>query len=232
MSRPYDPRSTPHSTTSPWPASIASRTRSWTVRAGTLVDAPRACHTMQYVHRWSHPSCTLMNARDRSAGASRRPIWPRRHGEHVSRDAVLVTVREDRVDRRVRAGVCVDAAAREHQVRIGVETPQPANPLARGGIRLRGDRAGVEHANVGGLALRNDVASTGGEPACEVRHLGEVHLAPEHGERDAQRAIDWRAHAGGGAATASRSPAAGEEQRCRHRPREPARQACATRGGR
>ena len=160
------------------------------------------------------------------------PICRRRHGEHVSRNAVLVTVREDRVDSGVRAGVCVDAAAREHQVRIGVETPQPANPLARGGIRLRGDRARVEHANVCRLALRNDVASTRGEPAREVRHLGVVHLAPEHGERDAKRAIDRCAHAGGGAATALRSPAPGEEQRCGHRARRAGSARCAIRGGR
>ena len=148
---------------------------------------------------------------DEGAGAHRRGIAllgrERCHREHVFRDALLVPIGEDRVDRRVRTGVCVDAASREHEMRVGINAPQPPDALARGRVRLGGHGAGVEHAHIRSLGLRHDVAPTGGEPSRQVRHLGEVHLAPEHRQRDPERTIQRCGHDGAGAAAASRSPA-------------------------
>ena len=192
MSRPYDPRSTPQSTISPWPVSIAARTRSCTVHAGTLNETPRACQTMQYVQRWLQPSCTLMNARARSIGASCGRSMARDIPSTCSAILFLVRVGEDRIHSRVCAGIRIDAAAGEHDVCLGIEAAQPADALACRRIRLGCDGAGVEHTHVGALGLGDDLASAGGEPAGEVCHLGEVDLAPEHGERDPQRTVEWR----------------------------------------
>ena len=148
---------------------------------------------------------------DECTGAHRRRFASRvesgRHRDDVVGDAVLVGIGEDRVDSRVSAGIGVDTAAGEHEVRAGVEATQAADALARGRIRLRGDRAGVEHADVGGVGLGDDLAPARREPAGEIRHLREIHLAPEHGERDPKRTIVRSAHAGRGAAAVSRSPA-------------------------
>ena len=124
---------------------------------------------------------------------------------------------------RVRARIGVDTAAGEHQVRVRGPCDAGGDPLTRRGVGLRCHGAGVEHAHVSVLGLGHDVASAGGELACEIRHLGEVHLAAEHGERDTQRTI-------GGGITAVVAPrrfevaGARQQQRRRNSAGEAARQ--------
>src|ERR1022692_1341882 len=149
---------------------------------------------MQYVQRWLQPSCTLMNARDRIAGAccgGRRLRAMARTWSAMPALSGLAKIESTVVYAPGFAS-----------------TLQPVSTRCAPGssLRSRPMRCRVV-ASACVLVWGDAVAPAGGKPARKVRHLGEVDLASEDGERNPQRAIQRRGHAGRGAAAASRSPA-------------------------
>src|SRR5213594_424800 len=152
----------------------------------------------------------ILHLEEESGTRERRRAGSRPRGEvrrNVVEDLALSRVREGHV--RVGDGGyawmrVVDMTAGQDEVGLRMTAAQPVHHRAEFAVRLGGDRAAVDHADVGVVCrVRYREADTG-QPVAQLCHLGKIDLASQRLDRHVHRCWTRIAAATMGASRARR----------------------------